>query len=112
MNFSEKSFDQKSWPKNPDLRKEKKQAEDDARLARAEANPQDPENQRYLQEQTTAKYREKALDLMRNAPRLTIRERWAALADAMDANDVDKAAKMLEDQARSTVLLIELIFYS
>ena len=47
-------------------------------------------------------YREKALELMRSAPRAVIRERWTALADAMDANDVDKVARMLEDQARST----------
>ena len=33
-----------------DLKQDKKKAEEDARLARAEANPQDPENQRYLEE--------------------------------------------------------------
>ena len=50
----------------------------------------------------TVNYREKAQELMRSAPRAVIRERWTALADAMDANDVDKVARMLEDQARST----------
>ena len=56
-------------------------------------------------------YREKALYLMQNHPRALVRDRWSALADAMDANDVDKVAKMLEDQARSKNLRIKSIFY-
>ena len=32
--------------------------------------------------------------------RALIRERWTALADAMDANDVDKVASMLEAQEK------------
>jgi len=54
--------------------------------------------QQQQQRNRPVDYKEKARELMRTAPRAVIRERWTALADAMDANDIDKVARMLEEQ--------------
>jgi len=58
--------------------------------------------QQQMQQQSNqpTDYRQRALELMNSTPRALIRERWTALADAMDANDVDKVASMLEAQEK------------
>merc|ERR1712106_1053410 len=50
--------------------------------------------QQQQQRNRPVDYKEKARELMRTAPRAVIRERWTALADAMDANDIDKVANV------------------
>ena len=40
--------------------------------------------------------------------RALIRERWTGLADAMDANDVDKVASMLEAQEKKKARVIQI----